>query len=987
MKKPFVLLVLMLTFAKSVSAFDCEVDGICYNELSDSEVEVTANPEGYKGDVVIPTTITYNNRQYSVIGIGRRAFQNTAKMLVSENGNKPSSITIHEGIQYIGDYAFHNCRSLPTITFPNSVTTIGSNAFYNCTSLASVILGNNLDSIGNGAFSYCSTLVSVTIPDKVKYVGEYAFSQCVSLSSVTIGRDVTCIGNDAFLGCACLTNVNINCENVLSWFSGNSNITELSLGDNVKTIGNEAFKECYHLKSVILADGLTSIGNGAFEFCQELTSISIPRNVTFIGEEAFAGCTSLSIINVDNENPKYDSRGNCNAIIEKETNTLVLGCPSTVIPDDVVSIGKKAFYSCYGLFSIIIPCSVTTIGAEAFDGSILRGIYCLKEEVLSTVDDAFINPQLITLYVPEIAIDKYRETSPWNQFKEVLPLQKISAIIDGLWYDIDTDNKTAAVVRTQNQRYTDDITIPSTIHFYKLICDVTAIGDNAFGGNPISSVSIPNSVKTIGDYAFSGTNLSTLNIPQSVMSIGVRAFSNCKFNAIVVDESNTVYDSREDCNAIIKTETNELLFGSTNTVIPNTVTSIGEYAFSGCSELSSITLPNSITSIGECAFLECTELSSINLPNSITNIGKYAFQYCSKLTSIRIPGSVNSIGDNPFAGCSGLTSIIVENNAFYDSRENCNAIINSSTNTLISGCSNTIIPNSITSIGSGAFFDCSNLKSVDIPQKVTTIGNGAFDGCTSIEKLSIPNSVTSIGEWAFSSCSSLSSVTLSENLKTVSGHLFMGSSSLTSIDIPNNVDSIGYGAFQGCKGLATVIIGNKVKAIGQFAFGGSGVRDLTIGNNVKTIYSCAFDECFNLKQLVIPNSVSYLDGWSFAYCTSLTNVTLGEEIPSINGVFVNCDSILSITSLNPIPPSASWSLPNIDFSQATLSVPSGSKEAYQNASFWKNFTNIVEIDPSGVQTITLDKGINAPVYDLNGRKLKEPSKGINIIGGRKVLLK
>lgn len=1000
------LLILSIAFAiipfANLFAYDCEVDGICYNILSEDEVEVTKNPNWYTGDIVIPESIQYDNKTFKVIAIGKNAFMNAAKWK-----NNPTSVTLPNSIITIGANAFFRCSSLSAIDIPNSVVFIGGDAFYNCSGLTTVTIGNSVDSIASGAFGNCSGITSIIIPDNVRIIGNNAFAGCSALSTLSIGKNAI-IDNNAFADCTNLKIVTINCENIKNWFS-ECYIDELNLGDNVKTIGDDAFYGCY--VHVILPNGLTYIGKRAFARCSN-TSLYIPKSVTFVGEENFMNCGGII---VDNENPIYDSRDNCNAIIEKGTNTLVTGCSSSFIPESVTSIGKRAFVDCSGLISITIPNSVTKIGAEAFSSTlssvflgenvsqidssfvncwVLNKVYCFMEDAPSTIDHAFGAPQNATLYVPENSIDKYKEVSPWNQFREILPLpEKMTTNLSGISYDIDTDNKTATVVAAQNSNYTGrnyytgDITIPSTIHFYKSICDVTAIGDNAFAGNSISSVSIPNSVKTIGDYAFSGTNLNTLNIPQSVVSIGAQAFKYCKLGAIVVDGSNTVYDSRENCNAIIKTETNELLFGSANTVIPNTVTSIGEYAFSGRSELSSINFPNSITSIGEYAFIECTELSSINLPNSITNIGKNAFYGCSKLTSIDIPNSVNNIGDNPFAGCSSLTTIIVDNNTFYDSRENCNAIINSSTNTLISGCSNTIIPNSITSIGSGAFLGCSNLKSVDIPQKVTTIGDGAFAGCASIEKLSIPNSVTSIGEWAFSSCSSLSSVTLSEGLKTISGSMFNYCLSLTSINIPNNVDSIGYGAFQGCKELTTIFIGDNVKAIGSFAFAGSGVRDLTIGNNVKTIYSCAFVECYNLKQLVIPNSVTNLDGWSFAYCTGLTNVTLGEKVPSINGVFVYCDSILSITSLNPIPPAASWSLPNIDFNQATLSVLTGCKKAYQTAAFWKNFTNIVEIDPSGVQSITSEKDINTCIYDLNGRKLQKPRKGINIIDGKKIIVK
>ena len=285
--------------------------------------------------------------------------------------------------------------------------------------------------------------------------------------------------------------------------------------------------------------------------------------------------------------------------------------------------------------------------------------------------------------------------------------------------------------------------------------------------------------------------LGSLTIPVSVKKI--EGISSIEFSSLIVVEGNPVYDSRNNCNAIIETATNKLLHGCKNTVIPS-----------------------SVTSIGDRAFMDCSGLTSISIPSSVTSIGNSAFYGCSGLTSISIPSSVISIGSSAFIWCSGLTTITVDaDNSVYDSRNNCNAIIKTATNELISGCKNTVIPSSVTSIGGNAFYGCSGLTSISIPSSVTSIGNFAFYGCSSLTIISIPSSVTSIGESAFTNCSSL-----------------------TSISIPSSVISIGNSAFSNCPSLTSVTCKSSTPpSLGEVVFWATPISTLYVPVGSRSVYS------------------------------------------------------------------------------------------------------------------------------------------------------
>ncbi|MBR1667079.1 MAG: leucine-rich repeat domain-containing protein [Bacteroidaceae bacterium] len=324
--------------------------------------------------------------------------------------------------------------------------------------------------------------------------------------------------------------------------------------------------------------------------------------------------------------------------------------------------------------------------------------------------------------------------------------------INGIYYKFYANTKTAEVISGEN-RYAGDIRIPSSVKYNGDTYSVTSIGEAAFA------------------YC---DELTSITVSNSVISIGERAFRECGgLTSIRVESGNTVFDSRENCNAIIETASNTLLVGCENSFIPNGITAIGGGAFSDRRGLTSITIPEGVKTIAWTAF-ESTGLTSVTIPNSVTTIDLYAFTNC-QLTSLTIPSSVTFIGEGAFGGCYGLKSIQVDkDNKVYDSRGNCNAIIETASNTLVAGCKTSVIPEDVTSIGTAAFIYYSDMASITIPSSVTNIGPEAFWGC-GFTDVRIPQHVSSIGYYAFAYCWELKDVyCYAEKVPTTDLGVFQG---------------------------------------------------------------------------------------------------------------------------------------------------------------------------------------------------------------------
>jgi len=701
------------------------------------------------------------------------------------NCKELNSITIPEGITSIGRSAFNNCSNLVRLTIPESVTNIGNYAFYRCAGLTSITISESVTDIGFNAFADCPSLEEINynvinmtksteggfrwfsnsgnnavvnigskvekIPDRLftnsniktvnfaedsicTAIGDNVFDSCEGLTSVTISSSVTSIGSFVFSGCTALISIVVeegnavydsrdNCNAIIETSSNTliQGCVNTVIPASVTSIGGYAFYACHGLTSITIPSGITSIGSDAFRGCSNLVRLTIPESVTNIGSSIFSGCTALISIVVEEGNAVYDSRDNCNAIIETSSNTLIQGCVNTVIPASVTSIGRYAFYACHGLTSITIPSGVTSIKYSAFNDCdnlteiIFKGAQAEWEAIdIDESNTKLLDGTITIKFESDIQSSGLYTADGFMTWQELLTTYPDSFSDDG----------------------TEIVDFPTDLSGSLVIdASVTSIGDSAFYNcDGITSITIPENVTSIGKEAFYGCdalqiiNYNAINCVVNISSEMFAPFMNSGDETIVnIGNKVEIIPSALFYNSEIKT---------VNFAEDSKCTVLGASAFGNCKNLESITIPASVTTIGYGAFVSCEKFTSITIPKNVTSIGAAVFSLCSNLTNIEVDAE----------------------NTKYDSRDNCDAIIETETNILIQGCKNTVIPNTVTAIGESAFQNCDGLTSIIIPTNVATIGESAFNGCSSLTSITISNSVTNIGSYAFRYCNDLTEI-------------------------------------------------------------------------------------------------------------------------------------------------------------------------------------------------------------------------------------
>lgn len=576
-------------------------------------------------------------------------------------GYSLSSIILPDYLTHIGNSAFAYCTKLTAVTLPSRLTHIGCYAFF-CTRLTTITLPSDLIHIGDGAFSstdirnvvshtsfykyinsclidepnhkliaFLSTQEHVVLPMGLKYIGNSAFSGCKKLTTITLPTGLTHMGDFAFLGCNSLTTVTLPDSLIHighSAFSYCEKLSAITLPDMLTHIGDSAFMRCKNLKTIILPAGLTHISNDTFMHCKSLTNVIIPTSITHIGSGAFSECIGLTTITL----PDGLIHIGENAFSDCSNLSVI------ILPIGLKHIENKLFYRCKSLTTITLPTNLKHIGDSAFEGCESLTDITLPADLMHIGDSAFEECKSLTditlpVSLTHIGVNAFRNTN----IRNIVSLSPYFSFNNSCLIDV-TNHKLNTFLADQ-----EHVILPDGL---------THIGERAFNGCNLTTVTLPNSLTYIENGAFKCCiNLTTIILPEKLTHIGQFAFYHC--------------------------------LNLSTLTLPTRLTHVGDGAFEGCENLTTITLPDGLTTIGKEVFKECKKLTTITLPNSLTHIGNGAFAKCENLTTITFPNGLTYIGDNAFCDCKSLTDITLPDGLKYIGNQSLPAITPSGERTSI----------------------------------------------------------------------------------------------------------------------------------------------------------------------------------------------------------------------------------------------------------------------------------------------------------------
>ena len=734
-------------------------------------------------------------------------------------------------------------------------------------------------------------------------------------------------------------------------------LTSIEIPNSVTSIGNYAFSGCVSLISINIPNSITSIGARAFFGCEKLTSIKIPGSATSLGGNILGGCNKLTSITVESDNPVYDSRNQCNAIIETATNKLISGCKGTIIPNNVTTIGSSAFYACKGMTSIEIPSNVKDIGIAAFKESGITTII-LHEGLETIASEAFMQSSLTAITIPNsvTSIGGYYAKTEYVTLANG-KTQKFTYTYRGCFDQCENlQSVTFGTGLTCIPRGAFWLSGLESVHF-NTPTNIKEIAFAAFYGCwKLKNIVIPEGVETIGRSAFvDNIALTSIKIPSSLTYFDVTSLSGAmNLKKIIVPSINQWctmdygnnrmvgslnsavenYDFNGDSTEGLLCHADLYLAGKEdspirNIVFPNGSTTIPQFAFYGASTIKSIEIPGTVAIIPELSFYKCTNLETVTLYKGLEIIGREAFEYCDNLANINLPEGLQTIQSGAFAYEKNLKNVI--------------------------------IPNSVTSVGwgidgyAGAFQGCTSLESVKLGNGMQTIPTAMFSGCSNLQYIEIPSGVKTISPIAFGGCKRLkkivfpNSVTLTE-ASANSSPAFYGCDNLTQVIVPdfNIADWCGKNLAGGPLRYSHHLYDTE---------GNDLIVDAVIPEGVTKVTECAFQGCESMTSLTLPSTITSIGSYSFGYCSYLTSVTCKMKTPCT----INNTTFYQLPTCN-------------------LYIPYGTKDAYIAAGWTEDVFRggIVEVDGRVEQSMK-QTSLPAMTYgDENYALPKKASEGLTL---------
>lgn len=790
------------------------------------------------------------------------AFRGNTTITTFDEFSKFTNITEFPGSYQGGMEAFSKCTALRTITLPPSFTKIGD--------------GNARYGAGYCAFNECTSLENVNVPATLHYIGNYAFFGCTSLSRIDLSN-ITYIGQNAFGDC--------------------SKLNDLVNTSKVETLGSRAFSNCKSLQRISLPSLTSDLGTNTFCYCTSLERIdslgTTPKTIAGGQAGAYSDygfayeCTSLTYVDLS-----------CITSIGAHAFNKCTSLKDINLSPTLTTIGNSAFYGCSPLSGITLPQSLTTIGNNAFDG-------CTSLEIAD-----LSLPNLETLGVGTFSGVKITKISNLGKITSLPNLNSDQNIFG---------DKTILT----------SVNLPSTL---------TSIGNFVFNGySVLESINLPLSLTNIGNYTFKDCSaLTNINLPASLTTIGLFAFSNCTSIVRVIDLPN-LKTLGQDAFSISDSKTGSLT-GIENlgkiTAINNA--SNGSWGcFRNQKSLIYAKLPNTLTSIGNYAFYSCSALKSVYLPSALTRIGQNAFQGCTSLLSIALPISLTAIEANAFNGCTSLK------------------------------INNLSLPN-LTLVGSLAFYKANFLNTeINLPS-VQSLGGASF-AFSNITKILSLGEVTKIdaqtvtGDWingmkpgVFTGCNSLTSVILPSVLKIIGINSFANCSSLVDMVLPDGLEELNSCSLKGCKQLRVGHLPESITTIGNDVFfeNTNMLDDVVLPNLTGSLGGAAFAKT-NIKRVLnlgniteIKHSTTYYPtdygAGPFADCKELEYIEVPATVTNIgHGFVVNCTALKAIVLRNPTPATLGLS-PFANTNNCPIYVPDASVDAYKSASGWTTYSDRIK---------------------------------------------